>query len=72
MMVRVQGVLLELLAFFPLKAEYFWFFVVFFCLLNSVNILQSKNFFRLQLQWILFLHFFQSYNCWLIGDHHLC
>jgi len=58
MMVRVQGVLLELFALFLLKAKYFWLFVVFFCLLNSMTILQAKNFYRLQLQWILFLHFF--------------
>jgi hypothetical protein len=58
MMVRLQGVLLELLALFVLKVGYFLFFVVFFCLLNSMTILQAKNFSRLQLQWILFLHFF--------------
>jgi hypothetical protein len=44
MMVRVQGVLLELFALFLLKAKYFWLFVVFFCLLNSMTILQAKTF----------------------------
>jgi len=33
-------------------------FVVIFCLLNVMVVLQAKQFLKLQLQWFFFLHFF--------------
>jgi len=36
-------------------------FVVIFCLLNAMVVLQAKQILKLQLQWFFFLHFFSRY-----------
>ncbi len=69
MMIKVQCALLEL--FVSTQGKIFLVSIVIFCLLDSMVVLQVKQFFGLRLQWFLFLHFSEGMLTWLVVGH-LC
>jgi hypothetical protein len=57
--------------FVSTQGKIFLVSVVIFCLLDSMVVLQVKQFFGLQLQRFLFLHFSKGMLTWLVVGH-LC
>jgi hypothetical protein len=53
-------------SFVSTQGKIFLVSVVIFCLLDSMVVLQVKQFFGLQLQWFLILHFFEGMLTWLV------